>query len=153
MNSEAMEVYNKLIGTLDSMGWQYSRLEDEPGVRYTVNGDDIPMDIVIVIHPGVQLIRFLSILPVKFSEERQMDGIAAACAASHGLVFGAFSFHLKNRKIVYTASSIFLDSDVNSGWFRHQMDYVHAIVDTYNDRFLAVAKGYMGLDEFIRQTL
>lgn len=148
---KAVNVYHKLIETLDSIGWKYSTLEDEPGVIYTVNGDDMIMEFIVTIHPDAQLLHFLSILPMRFDEEKRMDGLMAACAVSGKVPWGTFSFNMETSKIVYGASSIFSDCEVNEGWFTQQMDMAHAVVDMYNDRFLALAKGYISIEEFIAQ--
>lgn len=148
---KAVNVYHKLIETLDSIGWQYSILEDEPGVTYTVNGDDMIMEFIVTINPDAQILHFLSVLPMRFDEDKRLDGLMAACAVSSTVPWGTFSFNMENSKIVYGASSIFSDCEVNEGWFTQQMDMAHAVVDMFNDRFLALAKGYMTIEEFIAQ--
>lgn len=145
----AVNVYHCLLRTLDRMGWKYDRKEEDLEVRYCVNGDDIPMDIVVIVNANSQMVQFLSILPVTFAEEKQWEAVMAVCTATRGLAYGAFSYNVRSRKIVYTAASLFFGCEISGDWFKCQMNYVHNIVDIYNDRFLALAKGYIDLEKFI----
>lgn len=146
---KAVSVYNRLIETLEHMGWCYDKLENDLEVRYRVNGEDIPMEFAIIVNEDTQMVQFLSILPMTFTEEKQWEAVMAVCEATRGLAYGEFSFNVANRKVIYTAASLFLDCEIDEEWFRCQMDYAHHIVDAYNDRFLALAKGYIDLEKFI----
>ena len=77
----ARRTYEMLCDALDARSWNYSKEEEKLLVHFGVNGDDIPINFVIVVDAERQLVRVMSPLPFKMSEEKRMEGAIAACAA------------------------------------------------------------------------
>lgn len=150
MMNQAKEIYGKLIQTLENIGWHYREAGDL-SVNYTVTGDDLPMEFIVTIDADLLAIRFASILPVKFSEEKRLDGIIAACAASNGLKEGVFSCRESDGTMLFISASPFIDCEVGEGWFRTMMDFAHGTVDQFNDKFLMLSKGLIDINKFVAE--
>ena len=115
----AKQVYNTICEALDNRDWHYGKEEDELLVHFGVNGDDIPLQFIIVVDAERQLIRLMSPLPFKMSESKRIEGAIATCAASYGMADGSFDYDLSDGKIVFNVAkpvtlSIELDGDVLS---------------------------------------
>lgn len=145
----AKQVYETLCQALDARGWNYAREEEDWVVHFGVNGDDVPMKFILVIDVGAQLIRLLSPLPFKMSESKRMEGAIAACAASHGMVDGSFDYDVRDGQIVFRMNASFHDSQIGEGLFQYMISCSCAMVDQYNEQFLALDKGMTSIGDFV----
>lgn len=147
----AKRVYQTLCESIERRNWKYGKDEDEDKliVHFGVNGEDIPMDFVIIVDAGRQLIRLISPLPFKMSESKRMDGAVAVCAASYGMSDGSFDYDLSDGTITFRMTASFRESIIGEGLFDHMISLSCAIVDDYNDQFLALNKGLMSIKDFI----
>ena len=152
MHEDAVKVYEKMINTLDAMEWKYQRNDERLTVKYIVTGEDLPMEFYVTVDEGFQAVRHVSVLPVKFPEEKRLDGVLAACSASCGLPEGYFSCNVKDGRITFVSASNFRECRVSNEWFASMMQFAHGIVDKYNDRFLMLAKGMTDISGFVNQT-
>lgn len=147
----AQQVYGGMLQALDSIGWKYSRDDKALTVNYNVTGEDLTMEFYVTVDPGLQALRHVSILPVKFPEEKRLDAVIACCAANYGLMEGVFSCNMQNGSVAFVSGSSFLDCQVNKEWFLAMMRTAHSIVDSQNDRFFMLEKGMMTLEQFAKR--
>lgn len=147
----AKEVYETLCQAIENRNWTCEKEEDKLLVHFSVNGDDIPMKFIIVVDVKRQLITSLSPLPFTMSEEKRIDGAIAACVASFGMVDGSFDYDLSNGRISFRMTASFRDSKIGDGLFQYLMSCSCAMVDKYNDQFLAIDKGILSIAEFIEK--
>ena len=147
----AAEVYAKLCQALENRGWTYEKEEDQLLVHFGVNGDDVPMQFIIFVDVDRQLITSLSPLPFQMDEDKRIEGAIATCVASFGMADGSFDYDLSNGRISFRITASFRDSDIGDGLFQYMMSCACAMVDEYNEKFLAINKDLMSIDEFIRQ--
>ena len=145
----AKQVYQTLCDAIERRDWNFEKDEEKLLVHFGVNGDDIPMQFILIVDAERQLIRVMSPLPFKMSESKRMEGAIAACAASYGMADGSFDYDLSDGTIVYRMTASFRESLIGEGLFQYMISCSCAMVDKYNDQFLALDKGIMSITDFI----
>lgn len=148
-NALAREVYEVLCQAIDNRDWRYEKEEEKLLVHFGVNGDDIPMNFIIFVDADRQLITSLSPLPFMMSEEKRVEGAIAACVASFGMADGSFDYDLSNGRISFRMTASFRDSKIGDGLFQYLISCSCAMVDKYNEQFLAIDKGMLSIADFI----
>lgn len=147
--ARAREVYALMCQALDNKGWKYNKDEEKLVVYLGVNGDDIPLRLVMFVDAEKQKISLLSPLPFKMSEAKLLEGAVMTCVATYGLSDGCFEYDLTDGSITFRLTAGFLGSHIGEGLIHYMIDCACAVVDNYNDRFLAVDKDLMSLADFI----
>lgn len=145
----AKEVYNTLCGAIERREWNYEKDEEKLVVHFGVSGDDIPMQFILVVDEERQLIRLMSPMPFNMSEDKRMEGAIATCVASFGMADGSFDYDLAEGRIVFRMTASFRESVIGEGLFQYMISCACAMVDEYNDKFLAIDKGIMSINDFI----
>lgn len=145
----AQQVYQTLCEAIETRQWRYQKDEEKLLVHFGVSGDDIPMRFVIVVDADRQLIRSMSPLPFKMSESKRMEGAIATCVASYGMADGSFDYDLSDGTIVFRMTASFRESLIGEGLFQYMISCSCAMVDKYNEQFLAIDKGLMSIGDFI----
>jgi hypothetical protein len=146
---QAQKVYGTVCAALDARNWKYKKDEPKLLVYFGVKGDDLPMDMVIAVDEDRQLIKVSSPLPFKMSEDKRVEGAVATIAASYGMADGSFDYDLGDGEIVFRMVAAYHNSVVGEGLIQYMISCSLAMVDKYNDQFLALDKGYMELAKFI----
>lgn len=151
---KAREVQNALRSFLDKIDFVYTVDEEaeEDGkfvLRLTINGDDIPMNFIYIIDADRELISVYSPMPFKIPEEKRMEMAVAVCVATWGLNDGSFDYNILKGTLSFRQTVAYANSRVGEALFLYLVKRGSGIVDQYNDRFLALAKGTMSLDQFI----
>ena len=145
----AKEVYATLCAALDKREWHYEKDEENLVVHFLVGGDDIPMSFIIAVDAERQLVRVMSPLPFKFSEDKRMDGAIATCVASFGLADGSFDYDITTGMVVFRMTATYRESKLGDGLFQYMISCSSVMVDEFNDKFLAIDKGLMSIGDFI----
>lgn len=145
----AKQVYQTMCDAIDRRNWRYGKDEEKLLVHFGVNGDDIPMQFILIVDADRQLIRVMSQLPFKMSEDKRMEGAIATCVASYGMADGSFDYDLSNGAIVFRMTASFRDSVIGEGLFQYLISCSCAMVDKFNDQFLAIDKGLLSIGDFI----
>lgn len=145
----AKEVYATLCAALDKRKWHYEKDEENLVVHFGVGGDDIPMSFIIAVDAERQLVRVMSPLPFKFSEDKRMDGAIATCVASFGLADGSFDYDITTGMVVFRMTATYRESKLGDGLFQYMISCSSVMVDEFNDKFLAIDKGLMSIGDFI----
>jgi len=149
--AKAKEVYAILCQALDNRNWTYEKEEDKLLVHFGVNGDDLPMQFIMFVDPDKQLITSMSPLPFKMSEEKRIEGAIATCVATFGMADGGFDYDLSSGRISFRITASYRNSDIGDGLFQYMMSCACAMVDEYNDKFLAIDKGMLSIADFIQE--
>ena len=148
---QAKATFETLCKALDNHEWHYKRDAEELVVYFGVNGDDIPMQFMLVVDEKRQLIRLISPMPFNMSEGKRMEGAIATCVASYGMADGSFDYDLADGRIVFRMTASFRESVIGEGLFQYMISCACAMVDKYNDKFLAIDKGILSIDDFIKE--
>ncbi len=146
----AQKIYGLLCKTIDSHNWTYDKDEEKLTVFFKLNGEDIPVRFAITVDSGRQLIRLLSYLPFEMSEDHRFDGAIAACVASYGLVDGSFDYDIEDGSVAYRMTASYRASEIGTELIDYMIHCAAVTVDQYNDKFLAIDKGYLTLEDFIK---
>lgn len=145
----ARTVFENLCASLDRRNWRYQRHDDDLVVTFGVSGEDIPMDFVLAVDAGRQLLRLFSRLPFTVPEDKRMDLAIATCVASNGLADGSFDYDIAKGTIVFRMTASFRESKIGDGLFEYLIGCSSFTVDLFNDRFLALCKGLISINDFI----
>ena len=145
----AKQVYQTLCEAIERREWNFGKDEEKLLVHFGVSGDDIPMQFILIVDAERQLIRLMSPMPFKMSESKRMEGAIATCAASFGMADGSFDYDLSDGTIVFRMTASFRESLIGEGLFQYMISCSCAMVDKYNDQFLALYKGIMSITDFI----
>lgn len=151
-NAFAKTVFTTLCDVMERRGWKYEKDEKDLTVHFIVSGDDIPMQFILVIDAERQLIRLMSPLPFKMSEDKRIDGAIATCAASFGLADGSFDYDLTEGRIIFRMTASFRESLIGEELFHYMIECSCVTVDEYNDKFLAIDKGLLSVSDFIENS-
>lgn len=146
----AKEVYETLCNTLDARDWKYTRHDDDLTVTVGVNGDDIPMQLIIQSNPKKQLLTLMSFLPFTMDEDNRVLGAVATCHANYLLADGSFDYNLEEGKISFRMNIAFMDSLIGADAIDYLIGFSLAAIDKYNDQFMMLNKGKMSLADFIK---
>ena len=145
----AKQVYQTLCEAIERREWHFEKEEEELLVHFGVNGEDIPMQFILVVDAERQLIRLMSPMPFKMSEQKRMEGAIATCAATFGMADGSFDYDLSDGTIVFRMTASFRESCIGEGLLQYMITCSCAMVDKYNDMFLALDKGIVSITDFI----
>lgn len=145
----AQQVYRTLCAALDNRQWTYGKEEEELLVRFSVNGEDLPMRFIIVVDAERQQVRLLVAMPFAMSEDKRVEGAIAVCAVSGHLADGSFDYDIAEGRILYRQVASYAGSQVGEGLFQYLISCACQTVDEYNEQFLALDKGLISIADFI----
>lgn len=146
----AIEVYEAFCKALDSRGWRYQKEDDKLIIKLGVNGDDIPMDLLIIVDVKRQMIRLISFLPVTMPEDKLIDGAIATSVINRSLPNGCFEYDVMKGATLFRLTVPFFDNVPEQACYEYVVDCACAVIDQYNDRLDALAKGKVSIGEFIQ---
>ena len=147
----AREVFNTLCSAIDNREWKYEKDEEKMLVYFGVEGEDLPMQFLLMVEEERELIRLLSPMPFEMKEEKRMEGAIATCVASFGMADGNFDYDLADGKITFRMTASFKESKIGEGLFQYMISCSCAMVDKYNDQFAAINEDRMSINDFIAQ--
>lgn len=145
----SQEVYDNLCEALDRREWKYEKFPDDLTICFKSIGDDLPMDFIVIVDSGRQLLRVMSPVPVDNNKNKRLDLAIATCVASYGLSDGSFDYDITTGDIFFRLTVCFRNSTIGDGLFEYLVGVSSAIVDKYNDKFFAISKGLLSVDDFI----
>lgn len=146
---QAQSVYETICKTLDNRQWKYQRHDEDLVISCGARGEDLPMDILLIVNPKAQVVSLISPMPFKISEDKRVDGALAVCVANHGLINGSFDYNLGDGQIRFRLVSSYRESILSEELFNYMIMVSAGTIDQYNDRFLMIAKGAMTIQQFI----
>ncbi len=149
---QAQMVYQMVCAALDARKWSYKKDDADRIVRFGVRGDDLPMELAIAVDAQRQLVRVMSPMPFEMAEEKRVEGAVAVCAATYGMVDGSFDYDVSKGVIAFRMTASYRESIIGEGMIHYLIDCTCAMMDRYNDRFLALNKGIMSLEDFMKKS-
>ncbi len=147
------KVYATLCSALDNRNWTYEKIEDDkekPAVYFGVGGDDIPMKFFVIVDSRMQIIRVTSPLPFKFCEEKRVEGAIAIGMATSVIANGCFDYDITDGSVAYRITSVFRDSVIGEELINYLINCACALIDRFNDKFLAIDKGVLSVEDFYK---
>ena len=147
-NERAMKIYGDICDVLDAKGWNYTRRENDLAIVLSVRGNDLEMDLLIRVDSERQLVSIVSPMPFAMSDEKRIDGAIATCAATYKLADGSFDYDVNSGKIYFRLTSTYRGCDIGEGLLEYMVDVSLSTIDVYNDKFMALNKGYIDIKSF-----
>lgn len=146
---QARTVFKTLCEMLDDHEWHYKKNEEELSIECGAQGDDLPIEIVIQVDKGRQLVTLLSQMPYAIPENRRTALAIAVSQANNGMVDGSFDYDYLSGRIVFRLTSSYRSSLIGKEMLAYMLMCSCYTVDEYNDKFLMVAKNEMTNEEIL----
>ncbi len=146
---QAQNIYNTICDMLDAREFNYTKHDDDLAISLTMRGEDIPMDIVIMVLEDKQIVRFISPMPFTVPEDKRAEMAVAVCVANCGLYSGSFDYNFPSGEIRFRITTSYKESILGKELFDYMLMVCAFMSDTYNDRFMMLSKGMISLDRFI----
>ena len=146
---QAKETFAMLCKTLDWHEWNYDKDEENLSIKCGVQGEDLPMDIVIMVDSERCLVRLASHVPIVVPEDKRLDVAIAISVVNNMLVDGCFDFNISSGNIFFRMTNSFLESKLGDDVFTYMLLVSCQIIDVYNDKFLMLVKGMISIEQFL----
>ena len=144
----AQNVYSNICSMFEDMNFNHERDDENLVIRSTVHGDDIPMDIVIIVNQDSQTVSFFSPMRFKVPDDKISEMAIAIAIANNGLRNGSFDFDISDGKILFRMTACYIDSILGKELYRMMLIISSNTIDRYNDKFLMLSKGMISLEQF-----
>lgn len=148
---QANEVFETLLKALDEIKWKYRTFPDDLAVSFDVSGEDIPMSFVMNVDATRKVVRIRSWLPFKIDKDHRIEVAIATCQANFRLADGCFQYNLETGEILFSLTSSYRDSIISTALLTYMVHMACTVVDEYNDKFMMMGKGYLSLEDFLKQ--
>ena len=66
---QAQSVYETICKTIASRDWKFTRHDDKLMINCGACGEDLPMDIFIIVNPQAQVVSLISPMPFLIGED------------------------------------------------------------------------------------
>lgn len=146
----AKVIYEQLCRVLDAKQWKYDRHDEDLVIYFAVKGEDIPMEFTFGVDVDRQLVRLRSLLPFKFAADKRMEGAIVTSRANYLLVDGCFEYDITDGEISFKLTTSCRDSIVSNETIDYMIDCALFVVEEFNDKFMAVSKGYLSVEQFLK---
>jgi len=147
----AEAVFNTIIRHLDNGGLKY-KVVDAPGDDYMINltmrGDDLPVDLFIIVDADRELIMVKSPEFTKFDADKIDVAAKAVCCINNAIADGSYALNIDKGNIMWTITSCFRGSLVGEETIRYLIGVSVVTLDKFNDMFLMLNMGVLDLDTF-----
>lgn len=147
--TKAKATYATLCSALDKDEWHYKKDEEELTIKCGARGEDLPIEIIIQVDAGRQLVYLLSPMSFEIKEDNRLDVAVAISYINNMLVHGCFDYNINTGTIVFRMPNSFMDSTLGEEVFRYMLYCACKTVDEYNDKFLMLSKGMLSLEKFL----
>ena len=148
---KAQEVYAALLNMLDTRDWKYEKFEEDLVIKAGIKGEDLPIELIVVVKAKNQVVQLLSRLPFQIPEDKRVDAAIAICVANNGLVDGSFDYDIAEGDITFRLTSSYRESELGADLFEYMLLVSAGTIDDYNDKFFMIAKNMMSVQQFIEQ--
>lgn len=147
----AQRTFETLCQNLDEHEWHYEKDEEKLEIECGARGDDLPMDIRIIVDADRQLIILLSIMPFVTPETKRLDTAIATSIVNNKLVDGSFDYDVTSGHMIFRMTSSFIDSEIDREVFTYMLMVSCHTIDEYNDKFFMLGKGILPINKFIEE--
>ncbi len=146
---QAKATFDTICQMLDGKDWKYERIDEKLIIQSGVQGDDLPIKFTIKVNPRNQIVALYSMMPFNVPEDKRVEMALAIHVANYPMVDGSFDYDIKDGSIIFRLTTSFRDSILSKELFEYMLMVSVVTIDEYNDKFFAVSKGLMSLEQFI----
>ncbi len=145
----AKALFSKLCGFFDENSWRYECDDEALRLNCKLHGDDIPMDIDVIIDADRELVILLSNLPFTMPEDRRLDGAIAVSVTNNALVDGCFDYDITDGHLFFRMTCSYIGSELGREVLEYMLACACMTIDEYNDKLLMLAKGVTPISTYI----
>lgn len=149
---KAKVVYEGICNALTHDEWKFKRDDEDLTIVTGAQGDDLPMNFIVMVDADRDLVRLLSPMDFEVKEEKRTELAIAITMANNQLVNGSFDFDLGNGKIVFRMALSYRGSILGREAYDYLIRASLATIDEFNEKFLALATDMMDLEKFLELT-
>lgn len=146
--SAAKIVFKTLCSSLDNRKWTYNKDEEELIVRTSAVGDDLTIKLFIKVDAARSVMYLKSPLPLTLTESNRNDVVYAVTRANWAMLNGSFEIDVDDGYVGFKAVVPFMESLISEQLCKYLIDMSCRMVDIFNDKLDAVAKGEMSIADF-----
>lgn len=145
----AKRVYEDMCQAMDKQEWHYDRHDEDLVVTIKMQGEDLPVGLILRVNAAAQVVSVFSVLPVTVPDEKLVDMALAVCIANDGMINGSFDLDMNKKQIVWRLCTTYQGSLLGSEAYCYMVGVSTGTVDKYNERFLMLAKDMIDLKKFV----
>lgn len=142
---QAQAVYSTLCEHLDEHKLKYDKKEDKFSVFFTLQGEDLPIDINITVDTERDIIILMSHMPFAVPEDRRASVGFAVSMINCKLVGGSFDYNHFDGDIIFRFTTSYRGSLIGKELFGFMIGCSFNTIDEYNDKLFMVTKIEMTL--------
>ena len=147
---QAKAAYEKLCAMLDDNKWKYKRDDDNFTIDTGAQGDDLPMDLKIVVDPEKMLVSVISPMAFPIPEKHRVDIAVAVSLANYGIVDGCFDYNFLNGKIYFRLTSSIIENQIGKDALEYMVFVSCSTIDKFNDKFVRITLSDMSIDDIVK---
>ena len=145
----AQNNYKVLCAMLDEKKWKYEKEEEKLSINCTARGDDLPMDIIIKFNTDMEIVSLFSPMPFTVPDDKRNDLAIAIARANYNMVDGSFDYSYTKGRIVFRLTASYSNCLLSKDMYEYMLLVSCSTIDAYNDKFLAVCKKEMSVEEIL----
>ena len=145
---KAAAIYKDIYKYLDSRECKYTK-RDDGSVEFIAESNDIDINCRFLVNSDLEIISFLSPLPMTVREEYRVDMALAVSAINSSLIDGSFDFDYLTGNVAFRITSSYRNSIICIDCYDYLLEVSRNTVDDYNDKLLLLSLGKMTVDEII----
>ena len=146
---KAKQVFDLMTTALDKQSWNYKAYPDELRIESNYIGNDISISFHVIVDEERDSIILLSQMPFTICEEKRIDTAIAVCVVNYTFINGSFDFDINDGELRFRLTTNYFDCEVGEEFFMNMIKIALFTIDEYNDKFFALSKGYLSLEDFI----
>lgn len=147
---EALQMFKTLCQTLDEIKWSYNKDDQNLVVRTSAIGDDLTIPFTIKVYEERSVMYLHSVMPFVIQSDKRDCLAKAVLMANNSMLNGSFVFRLNDGGIAFKIIVPFMNCTLSKDVCRYMIDISCRMIDKFNDKFWALAKDNMTLEEFAR---
>lgn len=145
---QARATFATLCRALESNDWHYTKDEEKLKIECGARGEDLPMELTILVDAERQIVRLLSHIPFQIKEDKRLEVAVAVSAINNKLVDGCFDYDIRSGDIYFRATNSFMDSSLSEEVLTYMLYFSCNVIDEFNDKLLMLAKGMLTIEQF-----
>ncbi len=146
---KAQEMFGVLCRTLEDNDWNYKKNEEALTIECGAQGEDLPIELRIEVDAERKLVILLSTIPARIPEDKRLDAAVAVSVVNNILVDGCFDYNVKTGNLLFRMTNSYMESTLSKEVFDYMLFCSCKTIDDYNDKFFALAKNMMTIQQFI----
>ncbi len=151
MEISAKKIYDALVNMLNERDWNFRQDDEKLMIQAVISTDDLPVDFIMRVVEGRDVVQFRSVLPIKMPEDKRVEGAIAVSVANYGMINGSFDYDINDGEIVFRLTTSFTGTMLSDDLLEKMILIGSGTIDRYNDKFFMLAKGMMTLQQFIEK--